>query len=58
MPEHERMDDMLSYLEHTCIRVRCRRNAATRRPLFSFGKLNPFEDAAEGVAQTTDAVES
>ena len=34
MPEHEHMDELLSYFEHTYIRGRCRRNAATRRRCF------------------------
>ena len=57
MPEHERMDELLSYFEHTYIRGRSRRNATTRRPVFSIETWNPFENAAEGVARTTNAVE-
>ena len=57
MPEHEYMDEMLSYFERTYIRGRSRRNATARRPLFSIETWNHFENAAEGVARTTNAVE-
>jgi hypothetical protein len=59
MPEVEKMDELLSYFEHTYIRGRRLRGRGDNYgpPVFAIESWNQREAAAEGIARTTNSVE-
>ena len=59
MPEHEKMPELLTYFEHTYIRVRRLpgRNECCRSPIYPIETWNHFESASEGIVRTTNAIE-
>ena len=59
MPRDERIDDVVTYLERTYIRGRRRpgRVEQYNAAIFPPAVWNKFEDAGDGIARTTNAVE-
>jgi hypothetical protein len=57
MPAIERMDELLSYFEHTYVRGRPRRDGGYGPPLFAIATWNKRDAATDGLARTTNAVE-
>ena len=59
MPEHEKMDELLSYFEHTYIRGRRLRGRGANygAATFPIPLWNQFESAGDGIARTTNMVE-
>ena len=59
MPSHDRMNELLSYFEHTYVRGRrLRGRGENYRPaLFPIARWNKYDAATEGIARTTNIVE-
>ena len=58
MPHHDHMDELISFFEHTYIRGRRRGNSNSYpQPLFPIAQWNHFDNAVDGIARTTNAVE-
>ena len=59
MPQHERMNELVSYFEHTYIRGRRQRGRVANYgpPLFDIASWNQHAAIGEGIARTTNTVE-
>ena len=59
MPEHEKMNELLSYFEHTYIRGRRQRGRGNNygAAIFPIPMWNQYESAGDGIARTTNIVE-
>lgn len=59
MPHHEKMNEMLSYFEHTYIRGRRIRGRGNNygSAIFPIYSWNQYESAGDGIARTTNIVE-
>ena len=59
MPEHDHMNELVSFFEHTYIRGRRLRgrNATFGPALFAIESWNQHDSAVNGVARTTNSVE-
>jgi hypothetical protein len=59
MPEHDRMNELLSYFEHTYIRGRRLRGRGHNYgpAMFPIPMWNQYESAGDGIARTTNIVE-
>ena len=58
MPEVDRMQELISYFEHTYVRGRLRgRGANYGPPLFNIEIWNQCDTAVDGIARTTNSVE-
>ena len=60
MPEHEKMNELLSYFQHTYIRGRRLRGRGNHygSATFPIPIWNQYESAGDGIARTTNIVES
>jgi len=61
MPNHDKMPELLSYFEHTYVRLRGRRRPGLTEnydsAIFPTDTWNHFETAGQGIAKTTNVVE-